>query len=465
MANDLHDTLPSADSQRTRDLAEKPVGKLLFQFALPSIIAMSASSIYNLCDSIFIGHGVNTMAIAGLAITFPLMNILSAFGAMMGVGSGALTSVRLGEGNRRQTYIILGNLLRMNVTLSLVLMTIGLVFLEPILRLFGASDVTLPYAYDYMQIILIGGLVTHTFLGLNDQMRSSGYPAKAMCAQLIAVVANIVMDYFFIFEFGWGMRGAAIATVAGQVLALAFEIHHFCDKRHVVHFSREGLILNWRIIQGIVAVGLSPFCVNICGCIVIIFLNRALMEQGGIDGDNYIAANGIVNRISQLVVLMVMGFAQGQQPIVGFNLGARHYDRVRRTLGVAFACATGVMTVGYVLVALFPRPLSMLFTTDAHLIDISAHAMRVVLCMFPIVGGQMITISFFQSIRRAGFAIFLSTTRQLLFLLPLLLTLPHVWGTDGVWWSMPIADAMSSVLGITVLLWQLRRFKEQERAV
>jgi putative MATE family efflux protein len=454
--------IESSQDERTRALAEKPVGPLLWQFALPSIIAMSASSIYNLCDSIFIGHGAGAMAIAGLAITFPLMNIMSAFGAMMGVGGAALTSVRLGENNRRAAYMVLGNVLRMDVTIGLILMTLGLIFLDPILRLFGASDVTLPFAREYMQIILLGNIITHPFLGMNDQMRASGYPRKAMAAQLIAVFANIILDYLFIFEFHWGMRGAAIATVSGQLLALLFEVHHFSQKRNVVHFSREGLVLNWKIIKGILAVGLSPFSLNICGCIVVIFLNRALLEQGGADGDSYVGAYGIVNRLGQLIVLAVAGFSQGLQPIVGFNLGARKFDRVRRALLYAYLYATCIMIVGYSLIAIFPHTLTRLFTTDEHLISICVPALRIALCVYPLVGGQMITITFFQSIRKASKAIFLSMTRQLLFLLPLLLILPRFMGTNGVWWSMPISDAVSSVLGVILLIVELRQFKKQE---
>ncbi len=444
--------------QRTKHLAEMPIKKLLWQFALPSIIAMSASSIYNLCDSIFIGHGVDSMAIAGLAITFPLMNISSAFGAMIGIGSGALTSVRLGEGNKKQTSIILGTLLRMDFIIGLIITTLGLIFLDPILRLFGASDATLPYARDYMQIILMGNIVTHSFLGMNDIMRASGYPEKAMCAQLIAVITNIILDYIFIFVFHWGMRGAAIATVSGQVLALIFEILHYRKKSSVVHFTRESLKFSWQIVRNILAVGVSPFCVNVCGCIVVIFINKALMNYGGADGDMYVASYGIVNRLGMLLAMMVAGFSQGLQPIAGFNLGARKYDRVKKVLKYAYICATCIMVVGYLVITLFPHQLTMMFTTDEQLIEISAYALRLALCMFPIVGGQMITIAFFQAIRQARKAIFLSMTRQLLFLWPLILLLPIWLGPDGVWWSMVISDAISSLLGVILLCQQIKKF-------
>lgn len=450
--------------QRSRDLASKSPGRLLLQFATPSIIAMSASSIYNLCDSIFIGHGAGPLAIAGLAITFPLMNISSAFGAMMGVGSAAQTSIHMGEGNRRQALMIFGNMLRMDITIGLVITTLGLVFLDPILRAFGASDATLPYARDYMQIILLGNIITHTFLGMNDQLRATGHPRKAMTAQLIAVFANILLDALFIFGFGWGMRGAALATILGQLIAWMFEFHHFCDKSNFVYFSREGLVLKMNIIREIIAIGLSPFCVNVCGCIVVIFLNKALLDQGGAQGDLFVGVYGIVNRIAMLFVMMVNGFSQGLQPIVGFNLGARLYARVRRVLFVAYLSATLLMVFGYGLVFIFAREMSMLFTTDIVMLELSEPALRTVMCMFPIVGGQMITISFFQSIRQAKKAIFLSMTRQMLFLLPLIIFLPRLMGVEGVWWSMPVADFVSAILSIIMLTSQMRKFKQMEQA-
>lgn len=451
--------------QRSRDLATKPVGKLLIQFATPSIIAMSASSIYNLCDSIFIGHGAGPMAIAGLAITFPLMNISSAFGAMLGVGSAAQTSVRMGENNQRQALLIFGNMLRLDITVGLAVTIIGLLFLEPILRAFGASDVTLPYARDYMQIILAGNIVTHTFLGMNDQLRATGNPRMAMTAQLIAVFANIILDALFIFGFGWGMRGAALATIIGQILAWCFEVRFFFNKKNFVHFSREGLIIKMKIIREILAIGLSPFCVNVCGCLVVIVLNRALIEQGGADGDSYVGVYGIVNRLNSLIFLMTVGFSQGMQPIVGFNLGARRLDRVRGVLKFAYICATTVMTLGYICIALFPRGLASMFTTDPDMLDKCVPALRIMACMFPLVGGQMITTTFFQSLRQAKKSIFLSMTRQLLFLIPLLLTLPHIFGVYGVWYSMPTADVVSCTLAAILLIRELRKLKRMENGI
>lgn len=457
--------------ERSKQLATKPVGRLLFQFALPSIIGMAASSIYNLCDSIFIGRGVDTMAIAGLAITFPLMNISSAFGAMVGVGGGAQVSVAMGEGNQHRALMIFGNVMRLDITISLLLTFFGLIFLDPILRLFGASDVTLPYARDYMQIILAGNVITHTFLGMNDQMRSTGNPRKAMTGQLIAVISNILLDALFIFGFGWGMRGAALATILGQSIAWIHNVRFFLRKDSYVHFSRSALILRMDIIRDILSIGLSPFFFNVCSCIVVILINRGLMEQGGAEGNAFVGVYGIVNRLSLLAVLLVMGFSQGMQPIVGFNVGARLFHRVTGVLKFAYACATVVMTLAYVLVYFFAAELASCFTKDPHMVELCVPALRIIMCVFPFVGGQMITNSFFQSIRKPKKSIFLSTTRQMLFLVPLLVFLPDLFvcygqsGVYGIWWSFAISDALSTLLAVALLVNQVGKLNRMSESI
>lgn len=449
--------------EKSKQLATKPVGKLLFQFAMPSIIGMAASSIYNLCDSIFIGRGVDPLAIAGLAITFPIMNISAAFGAMVGVGGGAQVSVAMGEGNQHRALMIFGNVMRLDVTIGILLTFFGLVFLDPILTLFGASEATMPYARDYMQIILAGNVITHTFLGMNDQLRSTGNPKKAMQGQLIAVVANIILDALFIFGFGWGMRGAALATILGQCCAWVHNVRFFMRKDSYVHFSRSAMILRMDIIRDILSIGLSPFFFNTCSCVVVILINRGLIEQGGAEGDAYVGVYGIVNRLALLSVMLVMGFSQGMQPIVGFNIGARLFHRVTGVLKFAYTCATIVMTVTYLLVLLFTPQIAAVFTNDQHMVDLCVPAMRIIMCVFPFVGGQMITNSFFQSIRKAKKSIFLSTTRQMLFLVPLLVFLPDIFksygqsGVDGIWWSFAISDALSTILAISLLVVQVRK--------
>lgn len=439
------------EDQRSRDLATKPVGKLLWQFATPSLIAMSANSIYNLCDSVFIGQGAGPMAIAGLAITFPMMSISSAFGAMLGVGSAAQTSVAMGEKNQKRGLMIFGNMLRMDIMISLCLTVIGLVFIDPILRAFGASDVTLPYARDYMQIILGCSIITHIFLGLCDQLRATGNPKLSMRAHLIAVILNIILDPIFIFVLGLGIKGAALATVLSQVCGLCYAVQFFFDKSRFVHFDRSAMKLDLKIIKDIVYIGLSPFFVNVCGCVIVILINRTLREQGGLDGDTCVGVYGVTNRLNSLLVMMVSGFSQGMQPIVGFNLGAKQMDRVFGVMKYAYICATCIMTAGFLLVFLFPDKIAMAFTNDAEMQQRCVSAFRIMLCALPLVGGQIITTTFFMAIKQPKISIVLSMTRQLILLLPLLLILPPYMGVNGVWTAIPISEAGSALLAMYLL--------------
>lgn len=441
-------------------LATRPISKLLWQFATPSIIAMSATSIYNFCDSIFIGQGAGAYAIAGLAITFPLMNISAAFGSLAGTGGAAQTSVYMGMKKRNIAQKIFGNVLSLNLIIGLTLTTLGLLFIDPILEAFGATETTLPYARDYMRIYMLGICIHHAFLGMSGQLRAIGHPQLAMKAQLLTVVINIILDALFIFGFGWGISGAALATVIAQTCGFAMTswfLRGGTDK--YVHFKRNIFQLKASIVKKILSIGLAPFSVNICGCLIVVVLNHALLEQGGEHGDLAVGANGITNRVTQLLILMVAGFSQGMQPIVGFNIGAKLYNRVREVLIKAIMTATIILTSGYILICIFPATLASLFTKDPILIDYCVPALRISLCTFPVVGCQMIATSFFQSIRKPGLSMLISLSRQLIFLLPLLLILPPVMGVHGVWWSMPIADVFSITLSIILLLREYKKLK------
>lgn len=441
-------------------LATKPISKLLWQFATPSIIAMSATSIYNFCDSIFIGQGAGAFAISGLAITFPLMNISAAFGALAGTGGSAQTSVHMGMNQREVAQNIFGNVLSLNLIIGLTLSTLGLLFLDPILEAFGATDTTLPYARDYMRIYLLGICIHHAFLGMSGQLRAIGHPNLAMKAQLLTVVINILLDALFIFGFKWGISGAALATVIAQTSGFILTTWYLRDgSNKYVHFKRNIFQLKAKIIAKIISIGLAPFSVNICGCFIVVVLNHALLEQGGADGDLCVGANGITNRVTQLLILMVAGFSQGMQPIVGFNIGAQLFNRVREVLVKAIMTATIILTSGYILIAIFPAMLASLFTSDPVLIEYCVPALRISLCTFPVVGTQMIATSFFQSIRKPGLSMLISLSRQLLFLLPLLLVLPPVMGVHGVWWSMPIADVFSITLSVILLFREYKKLK------
>lgn len=444
-------------------LGTDKIPSLLLRYAIPSIIAMTSSSLYNIADSICIGHGVGPLAIAGLALTMPLMNLASAFGAMIGIGAAAIVSIRLGQGNRQAAERTLGNVVLLNLAIGAVL-TVGLLtFLDPILDFFGASPQTIGYAREYMQIILAGTVITHLYLGLNEVLRASGYPRKAMLIMLTAVVGNVVLNPIFIFWLGWGIRGAAVATVISQIMALAVSLRHFWSKDSFLHFKRDIFHLRRRIVGGILSIGMAPFLLHLCASIVVIFVNKALKSSGGDLGDIYIGAYGIINRVALLFVMVVAGLNQGMQPIVGYNYGARQYGRVIRTLNLTIVCAVCVTTTGFLVGQLFPRQVAMLFVGSdadaAQIIDAAAHGLRIVLTIFPIVGFQIVTSNFFQYIGKPRKAILLSMTRQLLFLLPLLIFLPDHYGVTGVWAAMPVADGLAAVLAAVLLFYQIRKLR------
>ena len=437
-------------------LGTESIGKLLMQYAVPAIIAMTASSLYNMVDSIFIGHGVGPMAISGLALTFPLMNLAAAFGSLVGVGASTLVSVKLGQKDYDTAQRVLGNVVVLNVLLGLVFTVVVMAFLDPILYFFGGSDQTVKYARDYMQIILLGNIVTHLYLGLNAVLRSSGHPQKAMYATIATVVVNTILDPVFIYGFGWGIRGAAIATIVAQVLSLMWQLKLFSDKEELLHFHRGIFRLKRKIVLDSLAIGMSPFLMNLAGCMVVILINQGLQEHGG---DLAIGAYGIVNRLVFIVVMIVIGLNQGMQPIAGYNFGARLYKRVDKVLKVTIAYATAVTSFGFLVGMLIPDLVVSIFTTDEELIALSARGLRITVLFFPIIGFQMVTSNFFQSIGMAGKAIFLSLTRQVLILIPCLLILPRFYGAAGVWYSMPVSDALASLIALVMLLAQFRKFK------
>lgn len=440
-------------------LGTEKIGKLLMQYAVPAIIAMTASSLYNMVDSIFIGHGVGTMAISGLALTFPLMNLAAAFGSLVGVGASTLVSVKLGQKDYDTAQRILGNVLVLNIVLGLAFTVVTMIFLDPILYFFGDSDETVKYAREYMQIILLGNVVTHLYLGLNAVLRSSGHPQKAMYATIATVVINTILDPLFIYGFGWGIRGAAIATIIAQVISLLWQFKIFSNKDELLHFHRGIFRLRRKIVIDSLAIGMSPFLMNLAACFIVIVINQGLKRYGG---DLSIGAFGIVNRLVFIFVMIVMGLNQGMQPIAGYNFGAQQYARVSRVLKLTIIFATVVTTSGFLMGMLIPELVVSIFTSDEELIAISARGLRVVVMFFPIIGFQMVTSNFFQSIGMASKAIFLSLTRQMLFLLPALIILPRFFGAAGVWYSMPFSDLLASLVALVMLVRQFRKFKRAE---
>ena len=445
------------------ELGTERIRKLLVQYAVPAIIAMTASSLYNMVDSIFIGHGVGPLAISGLALTFPLMNLAAAFGSLVGVGAATLVSMRLGQRDYDTAGKVLGNVFMLNLIIGVAFSIVTLLFLDPILYFFGASEATVGYAREYMTVILLGNVITHMYLGLNSVLRASGHPRKAMYATINTVVINTVLDPLFIYGFGWGIRGAAIATVLAQVISLVWQFRILSDRRELLHFRRGIYRLHAKIVRDILAIGMSPFLMNLAACFIVILINKGLKEFGG---DLSIGAYGIVNRVAIFFVMVVMGLNQGMQPIAGYNFGAQQYDRVLRVLKLTAIGATCVTTCGFLLGELMPRLAVSLFTKDAELVRLAAEGMRITFVCFPIIGFQMVATNFFMSIGMAGKAIFLSLSRQLLFLLPGLVLLPPLFdqytqwnGSWGVWCAMPLSDLLASIVAFLMLMHQLRGFR------
>lgn len=448
------------DNQKaTLELGTKPVGQLLMRYAVPAIIAMTASSLYNMVDSIFIGQGVGAMAISGLAITFPLMNLSTAFGAGVGVGASSLLSVKLGQKDYGAAQNILGNTVMLNIITGISFSIISLLFLDPILMFFGASAQTLPYAKDYMEIILCGNVITHLYFGLNALQRAAGKPQLSMYMTIFTVVLNAILDPIFIWPLGLGIRGAAYATVLSQLFALIWQVVMFSNKSEFIHFKRGIYRLKSHLVKNIIAIGMSPFSMNVCACFVVIIINNSLVDHGG---DMAVGAYGIINRIAFIFVMITIGVNQGMQPIAGYNYGAMKFDRMMRVLKYAVICGTCVTTVGFIVGQFFPEQCVRLFTSDETLISLSVHAMRLTTVSFPIIGFQMVVANFFQSIGKAKVSVFLSLSRQLVFLIPMLLVLPTLYGVDGVWYSMPVADTISALVTAIIMYLFMRKINKQK---
>lgn len=450
------------NKQATLELGTKPVGKLLMQYAIPAIIAMTASSLYNMVDSIFIGQGVGAMAISGLAITFPFMNLSAAFGAAIGLGASTLMSVKLGQKDYRTAENILGNTITLNIIIGVTFGVVCLMFLDPILRFFGASDQTIVYARDYMEIILFGNAITHLYFGMNSALRSASKPRHAMYATMFTVVLNTILDPLFIWTFGLGIRGAAYATVLSQLVALIWQFWIFSNPKELIRLKRGIYSLRGDLVKNIIGIGISPFSMNVCACMVVIFINNQLVRFGG---DMSVGAYGIANRIVFIFLMFVMGINQGMQPIAGYNYGAQKLDRMMQVVKYSIIAATVVMIAGWFLAMLAPRQCVSLFTTDKHLIDTTVHGMQRMMLMLPLVGYQMVITNFFQCIGKVKISIFLSLSRQLLFLLPALALLPIWFGLDGVWLAQPMSDFVASVVTAWIMIVYMRKFKLQHKEI
>ena len=437
------------------ELGTEKIGRLLKQYALPAIIAQTASSLYNMVDSIFIGQGVGPLAISGLAVTFPLMNLSTAFGTLVGAGAATMLSVLLGQKNYKAANKVLGNVVSLNVIIGLLFMAVALIFIDPILYFFGASENTLPYANEYIQIILYGNIVTHLYFGLNAAMRSSGNPKKAMALTIFTVVFNTILDPIFIFVFDMGIAGAAWATVIAQTAAMIVVLKHFSDKSRAFHFEKGIFKLDPRVAKDSLVIGMGPFLMNAAACLVTLFINQQLRDYSG---DLGIGSYGICNRFIFMFIMICMGLNQGMQPIAGYNYGAKQYSRVKEVFWMTAKFGTIVTTICFCIGMFIPRLAAGIFTHDEALLNMSAEGMRILTIGFPIVGFQMIGTNFFQCLGMVKKSIILSLSRQLLFLLPLLYCLPLWMGANGVWMSFPISDVLSAILTAILLRRLFKKF-------
>jgi MATE efflux family protein len=446
------------NKKATLELGTKPVGKLLIQYALPAMVAMTAASLYNIIDRVFIGQVVGPMAISGLAITFPFMNLATAFGAGIGIGASTAISVKLGQRDYTAAENILGNTVTLNLIIGVTFSVLCLIFLDPILRFFGASDATIPYARSFMQVILAGNVISHMYFGMNAVLRAASKPRHAMAATIFTVLMNVLLDIIFIWWWHWGIRGAAFATIISQALALCWQMKLFSNQKELLHLKKGIYRLKRNLVNNIISIGISPFLMNVCACVVVIFINNQLVRYGG---DIAVGAYGIANSIAMIFVMFVIGLNQGMQPIAGYNYGSQQTDRLMRVVKYAAFAATAIMVTGWLIAHLAPYYCARMFTSDTELIRQAIKAIQINMMMYPFIGYQMVVTNFFQCIGKVKISIFLSLSRQLLFLLPLLAALPHFFGLNGVWAALPSSDFTASFIAAIIMLIFVRRIKRQ----
>ena len=446
-------TNPSAIND---SLSTDKIGKLIWRYSLPAIVGTVVMSLYNIVDRIFIGQGVGPLAISGLALTFPFMILLMAFGMLVGAGAAARISITLGENNHEKAEKILGNAFFLTIIISGTVVILSYIFMNDLLQLFGGSENTIKYAKDYMQIIIPGGIFSALSFGFNNIMRASGYPHKAMLTMIICALINVVLDPIFIFGFGWGIQGAAYATNISYLVGTIWVISHFTQKNVNLKFHAKNFKLQADIVKSILSIGLSPFSMQLATCFVFVLINATLLHYGG---DYAIGAFGIINSVNTLIIMIIIGLNQGTQPIIGYNFGAKQFDRMFKTLKYAIFIATGLTSVGFIIGTFIPNFMASLFTNDLTLQSLAAKALRISVTMFPIIGFQIVVTNFFQSIGKAKISIFLSLTRQFIFLIPCLLILPAHMGLNGAWWALPLSDFLSTIVAVITIIYFIKAFK------
>ncbi|MDE5662508.1 MAG: MATE family efflux transporter [Muribaculaceae bacterium] len=447
------------DDIRLRELATAPIGRLLVKYSLPAVTGTVVSALYNIIDSIVIGHAIpDPNVVAGIAVTFPVMTLATALGMLIGAGAATRVSIVLGQKDLHRAEVILGNSVQLSIIIGLLYALCFAIFIDPILMMFGASPATLPYAREFVLWVLPGMVLINLTFSYNNVMRASGYPAKAMYTNMIGAVLNSILAPLFLFGFNWGIRGAALATDLSMLVTCIWVMSHFFNKKNTLHFTRGTFSFDWPVIRSVLYIGMAPFLINVCGSVINAIVNNSLLHYGG---DNAIAAVVVFNRVVTIFIFIVIGICQGMQPILGYNYGAGKYDRLFRTLRLAAISAVIITTIGCAVAHLFPRQISGMFMTDQNQIAEAVNCLKIATISFWMVGFQVVATNFFQSLGMAGKAVFLSLTRQIIFMVPLLFILPPIFGLDGVWSAFPISDVVATIVTTIMLIWQIRRIRQR----
>lgn len=450
-------TIDSTD--RLRELGTAPIGKILFKYSLPAVIGTVISAVYNIIDSIVIGHAIDDPnVVSGIAVTFPVMNLITAFGMLIGAGAATRVSIVLGQNDKRMAEVILGNCVQLTLIIGVLYAVMFGIFIDPILKVFGASAKSLPYAREFMLWVLPGCILMNLTFSYNNVMRASGYPGKAMYTNMIGAGMNVILAPLFLFGFHWGIRGAAIATDISMLVTAFFVMGHFFNKENTLHFAKGTFRFNWPVIRGVLYIGMSPFLINVAGSGINAIINNTLYNYGG---DNAIAAVVVFNRFVTIFIFIIIGICQGMQPILGYNYGSGRFGRLSRTLMLASVTAVCITTLGSLIGALFPRQIAQMFMQDEAQIQCAVNCLKITTIGFWMVGFQIVATNFFQSLGMAAKSIFLSLTRQIIFMIPMLLILPPHFGLDGVWSSFPVSDCLATVVSGLMLLWQIRKIKRE----
>ena len=437
-------------------LGTESIGKLLLKYSVPAIIGMMVNALYNVVDRIFIGNmpGVGPMAITGLGVAMPVMSVITAFGTLVGVGSTTNISIKLGQGKRDEAERIIGNAISLAVIIGATLTILGTVFLDKMLILFGASDSTISYAEAYMSFILVGATFSIMSMMFSNLIRGDGNPRLSATIMIIGCAMNIVLDALFIFKFNMGIQGAAFATVISQITSSVIGLLYYLRGKSNLSLKKKNLKLNKSIIGAIFAIGCAPFAMQLTNSVVQLIFNTSLKTYGG---DLSIGAMATISSISMIFVMPAFGFVQGMQPIVGFNYGAKKYDRAKKALKISLISASIVFLLGSLVIQLAPQALVVMFNKDPELMNITIIGLRKYALAMPIVGISIVGSNFIQSIGKAKMAMVLGLLRQVIILIPMVLILPNFFGLNGVWFAQPTADTVSAIITGIVLVRELRK--------